>query len=71
VDIHDRRPLILGAAEANQWLNPDITSSTALALLTEGAVSADEFAWHPVSKSVGNIRNNGAELIQKIPSPLV
>lgn len=71
MDIHDRRPLVLGAAEANQWLNPDITSSTALALLTEGVVSADEFAWHPVSKSVGNIRNNGAELIQKIPSPLV
>lgn len=71
VDIHDRRPLVLGAPEANQWLNPDMTPSMALALLKEGAVSVDEFAWHPVAKSIGNIRNNGAELIQKIPSPLV
>lgn len=71
VDIHDRRPLVLGAPEANQWLNPDMTPSMALALLKEGAVSVDEFSWHPVAKSIGNIRNNGADLIQKIPSPLV
>lgn len=71
VDIHDRRPVVFGAAQANEWLNPELSASAAATLLTEGAVPADEFAWHPVPKSVGNIRNNGAELIQAISFPAV
>lgn len=70
VDIHDRRPLVLNAAEANEWLDPEMSASVAIALLKEEVVPPEEFAWHPVSKSVGNIRNNGAELIHKISSPL-
>ncbi len=69
MDIHDRRPLVLGAAHANEWLNPELSASAAVTLLTEGAVPADEFDWHPVRQPLGNIRNNGVELIQKISSP--
>jgi putative SOS response-associated peptidase YedK len=71
VDIHDRRPLVLGALQASKWLNPEISASGAMSLLGEGAVPPEEFDWYPVSKAVGNIRNNSAELIHKISSPLV
>ncbi|HAL7939583.1 TPA: SOS response-associated peptidase, partial [Escherichia coli] len=27
---------------------------------------ANQFTWHPVSRAVGNVKNQGAELIQPI-----
>ena len=61
----------LPPAAAREWIKPDITSARAEELANEAATSPDDFAWHPVGKSVGNIRNDNAELIKPIANPLV
>lgn len=63
VDIHDRRPLVLSPEAAREWLRQDIDSQQAQTLTREGAVAAQEFVWHPVTRAVGNIKNQGPELI--------
>ena len=66
VDIHDRMPLVLEPKAALEWLNPETSAEQAEEIAKEGAVSLNEFAWHPVTKKVGNIRNKGPELIEEI-----
>jgi putative SOS response-associated peptidase YedK len=39
-------------------------------LAKEAAAPPDDFAWYPVGKSVGNIRNDNADLIKPISNPL-
>ncbi|PLO39828.1 DUF159 family protein, partial [Klebsiella pneumoniae] len=34
----------------------------------DGAVPAGKFIWHPVSRAVGNVKNQGPELIEAIKS---
>lgn len=63
VDIHDRRPLVLSPEAAREWLRQDTDSQQAQTLAREGAVAAQEFVWHPVTRAVGNIKNQGPELI--------
>ncbi|MEE6907329.1 SOS response-associated peptidase, partial [Escherichia coli O83:H7] len=31
-----------------------------------GCVPANQFTWQPVSRAVGNVKNQGAELIQPV-----
>ncbi|EMD6649032.1 hypothetical protein EGJ31_16330 [Serratia marcescens] len=71
LDIHDRRPVILPPAAAREWMSPDTTSARADELANEAATPHHYFAWHPVGKSVGNIRRDSAELIKPIVNPLV
>ncbi|HFZ8996698.1 TPA: SOS response-associated peptidase [Citrobacter freundii] len=66
VDIHDRRPLVLSAQAANAWLREDISAKEAQEIAAEGAVPAEDFIWHPVTRAVGNVKNQGAELIQPL-----
>lgn len=35
-------------------------------IAADGAVPADKFIWHAVRRAVGNVKNQGAELIEKI-----
>ncbi|WP_181966028.1 SOS response-associated peptidase family protein, partial [Klebsiella pneumoniae] len=63
VDIHDRRPLVLVPEAAREWMRQDIGGKEAEEIAAEGAVSADNFTWHPVSRTVGNVKNQGPELI--------
>ena len=69
VDIHDRRPLVLSSQAAREWMRQDISGNEASDIAVEGAVPAEEFIWHPVTRAVGNIRNQGAELIEPLESP--
>ncbi|CAI1574529.1 Uncharacterised ACR, COG2135 [Serratia proteamaculans] len=71
LDIHDRRPVVLPPAAAREWMDPSTSSERAEELAKEAATPPDDFAWHPVSKSIGNIRNNSADLIKPIAAPLV
>lgn len=64
VDIHDRRPLVLAAEYANEWLDPGITSSRAEEIAKEQCRPTKEFEWFAVGKSVGYVRNQGPELIE-------
>lgn len=71
LDIHDRRPVVLPPAAAREWMDPSTSSERAEELAKEAATPPDDFAWHPVGKSVGNIRNNSADLIKPITGPLI
>lgn len=63
VDIHDRRPLVLGPADARAWIDPDLGAEQAERLARERCLPVEAFEWFPVAKDVGNVRNEGAELI--------
>lgn len=62
LDIHDRRPLALRPDAARDWLRQTTTAKEASEIVTDGAIPAEAFMWHKVSKAVGNPRNQGAEL---------
>jgi putative SOS response-associated peptidase YedK len=66
LDIHDRRPVVLSAPLAREWLDPATPKERAeqMALL-QGEVS-EVFEWYKVNKAVGNSRNQGAALIDEI-----
>ncbi len=64
VDIHDRRPLVLTPEAAREWLRQETRGVNAEELAKTGAVAAEEFTWHPVTRAVGNVQNQGAELIE-------
>lgn len=66
VDIHDRRPLVLTAEAAREWMREDLGGSKASELAVDGAVPAEEFIWHPVTRAVGNVKNQGADLIEPV-----
>ncbi|TDN51522.1 SOS response-associated peptidase family protein [Scandinavium goeteborgense] len=63
LDIHDRRPLALTAEAAKRWLQQDISAQEAEDIARNESLPADAFAWHAVSKDVGNVKNQGRELI--------
>ncbi len=68
VDIHDRRPLVLTPEAAREWMQQDVGGKEAEEIIADGALSVDHFTWHPVSHAVGNVKNQGPELIEAIKS---
>lgn len=64
VDIHDRRPLVLSPEAAREWMRQDIGGKEAAEIAADGAVPADKFIWHAVRRAVGNVKNQGPELIK-------
>ncbi|HCT5556379.1 TPA: SOS response-associated peptidase [Enterobacter hormaechei] len=66
VDIHDRRPLVLSPEAAREWMRHDIGGKEAEEIIADGAVPADKFIWHAVTRAVGNVKNQGPELIEPI-----
>ncbi|MHB0817173.1 SOS response-associated peptidase family protein [Stutzerimonas stutzeri] len=71
LDIHDRRPLVLSPQYAARWIDPHLPPREAEKLALEHGLCAEEFEWHPVGKAVGNVLNEGPELIDRIDQPLV
>jgi putative SOS response-associated peptidase YedK len=63
IDIHDRRPLVLTPEAAREWMRQDVGGKEAEAIAAEGAVPADAFIWHPVTRAVGNVHNQRSDLI--------
>ena len=66
IDIHDRKPLVLTPQTALEWLAPTTSPERAAAIVETGCRQAEDFRWYPVGKAVGNVRNQGAELIRPI-----
>ncbi|MDW4572735.1 SOS response-associated peptidase [Microbacterium sp. M3] len=64
--IHDRMPLFLDPDHADAWLDPttDNVRDVLDAAIDAAPALADTLADHEVSKAVGNVRNNGPELIE-------
>jgi putative SOS response-associated peptidase YedK len=44
----------------------DIGGKKAAEIAADGSVPADKFIWHVVTRAVGNVKNQGAELITPI-----
>ena len=64
--LHDRMPLMVGREGYVDWLDPSPHPTGALlGLLTPAAPGLLEA--YPVSKAVGNVRNNGPELMEPLP----
>ena len=66
VDIHDRRPLVLTPELANEWLDPDLPAARAEEIAKDLCQPTEDFEWFPVARAVGNVRNQGPELIEQI-----
>ncbi|MBK60368.1 MAG: hypothetical protein CML01_16480 [Pseudomonas sp.] len=71
LDIHDRRPLVLSAECAAHWLDPSLDPNAAEEIALKHGLAVDEFDWFPVSAAVGNVRNEGAHLIERISDPML
>jgi putative SOS response-associated peptidase YedK len=66
VDIHDRRPVVLGPEQACEWMQPDLEPTRAEELARHGGRPVADFEWYRVGKAVGNVRNQGSDLISPI-----
>ncbi len=66
--LHDRLPLPLGREGLAEWLDPATKDAGPLlaAALDEAWGLAAEWELDPVGSAVGNVRNNGPELIEAI-----
>jgi putative SOS response-associated peptidase YedK len=62
--LHDRMPVILEREVVDVWLDPKTDPARLSALLMPGA--EERLAMHPVSRAVGNVRNEGQELIAAV-----
>ena len=64
--VHDRMPMVIQQGAWDAWLDPRRTDpDAALALLQ--VTDADQLAIYPVGAAVGNVRNNGPELVEPLP----
>lgn len=66
--IHDRMPLFLDPDHADAWLDPDTDNVLDVldAAIDAAPALADTLNDHVVSAAVGNVRNNGPQLIEPI-----
>ena len=62
--IHDRTPLLVPREDWERWLDPEVEDPGEDLLVP--AVGGQLDAW-PVSPAVGNVRNDGPELVQPLP----
>ncbi len=60
-DIHDRQPVMLRPDEVDTWLDPTSAQDDLWAAI---GAPAPDLTWHEVGKAVGNIRNQGPELVE-------
>ncbi len=66
LDIHDRRPVVLEAHDAELWLDPSLSPDAALELARRSALPADAFEWHKVSTRVNRAGSGGPEIAQPL-----
>eukprot|EP00092_Neocalanus_flemingeri_P029451 GFUD01031979.1.p1 GENE.GFUD01031979.1~~GFUD01031979.1.p1 ORF type:complete len:329 (-),score=114.24 GFUD01031979.1:22-1008(-) len=62
--LHHRMPSFLSPSQFSDWLNPSMAPTKALAMLS--LPGEGELAWHPVSRDVGNVRNQQMDLMKKV-----
>lgn len=66
--IHDRTPVIVPADLQDEWLEPELTDKGEIRTLLDG-IPDPELVPREVNKAVGNVRNNGPELIDPVGGP--
>ncbi|HEK1648078.1 SOS response-associated peptidase family protein [Pseudomonas aeruginosa] len=63
VDIHDRRPVVLSPDLAREWLDPATPPERAEQIVLLHGEPSEAFTWYAVDAAVGNVRNQGPQLI--------
>jgi putative SOS response-associated peptidase YedK len=71
VDIHDRRPVVLTPELAREWLDPATPKERAEQIALHQGEPAEAFEWFKVDRAIGNVRNQGPELIRPISDSLL
>jgi putative SOS response-associated peptidase YedK len=66
VDIHDRRPVTLSPELAREWLDPTIPKEDAEQMALLQGEPTEAFEWFKVDRAIGNVRNQGRQLIEPI-----
>lgn len=64
--MHDRKPLELDGEMAREWLDPATSPARAGEIVASGCRPAEYFRWFKVSKAAGNVKNQGAHLIEPL-----
>lgn len=64
-EVHDRMPLMLPARAWSDWLDPDQPDTSGL-LAAPPSELVDSLEIRPVSTKVNSVRNNGAELVDRV-----
>jgi putative SOS response-associated peptidase YedK len=64
-EFHDRVPLSVAPDRLAAWLDPDLHEPEQIRGLLDLGTAPDWIA-HPVGAGVGNVRNNGPELIESV-----
>lgn len=64
-DVHDRMPVILDVSRIEAWLDPEMSDNELLQSFLV-PYNSDSMIRYPVSKKVGNVRNNTPELIEEV-----
>lgn len=62
LDVHDRRPVVLEAADAAMWMRPELDPVEAQHLLQHLSLPPEAFTWHKVDRALGNVRNQEPRL---------
>jgi putative SOS response-associated peptidase YedK len=68
LDIHDRRPVVLSAADAALWLDPALSPMQAVELARATSLKSEDFDWFQVSNEVNRADNDGAQLVVPMPA---
>ena len=67
LDIHDRRPVVLDAADAALWLDPDISPEQALELARQAALPPQAFEWLKVTLDVNRANADSPKMALPMP----
>ncbi|MBR7829087.1 SOS response-associated peptidase [Actinospica sp. MGRD01-02] len=67
-EIHDRMPLALARDAIDPWLDEGVRDVDQVRSLLD-LTAAPAWTAHPVGPEVGNVRNNGPELIRELTGP--
>jgi putative SOS response-associated peptidase YedK len=65
--LHDRMPVVVETEHYAAWLDPRRTDPVAARALL-APPPPGRLGYHPVSRAVGNVANNGPQLAEPVPS---
>ena len=68
VDIHDRRPVEFSPEHAREWMGSNLDRKVAEELALSCCQPTEDFEWYPVASAVGNVKNQGPELVRPLKS---
>lgn len=71
LNIHDRRPVTLSPERAREWLDPATPQKRAEQMVLLQGEPSEAFEWLQVDPAIGNVRNQGPDLIRPIGDSLL